>query len=777
MSIKKFFIGMAILLSVSLFVIGCPTEAEDGTTEYRNSNSVYGSVTVEKLQAAIDAYDGTGTLTLDAVTVTGSGTVYFRGKSVNLNGTLTTAGTSGNAVTLVVAGATVSGGTISVGANDRVVGDTATPPAYLTLVAETQYLQGRTGDGTAHVDGLDELPEGNVVVVENYKLGTDASKPLAGLTVVVYGTLAVNASSVAPTGASTTITAIGKVEVTGTVATGILTATSVNVSGAVISPAGTASVALPATLTGYRFALPNEQDQLTVTGTTSFGADVRGNGTLVLAAVTVAQITGTGRIQFSAATTFSGASSIETGDSGYVAFLEGFKSAGSSTTIELSGNVFVLADKNIEFGHASGTVTLKAGTELFTGTGPDSNTRLLTAKEDTVLTPVGTTTVIAVKTAGLEVKTAGITFDGPVDFAGDLTLTAVPATFKGNVSFVVGKKIVMTTDDSIITLGPTVYLGTPTASGVPVVYGSVIRNPADDTDNVTLTPAADTKLTFTAARTITQESSASTAAAHGIEIGGAASLPAGATYIVASAADTVGTLTLANNAELLVADGVLGASDTADTGYGHDGSSSKLVLTGASGANGAKLDGAGSVKAGTVTIVGGTAGTASWQAVTGDITIEADTITAASSGVLTATGGTANPSITVAAAGTLTIAGNTEIALKGDGTTSVGSIVLTYNATAAKIVFAAAGAKISTAVANATTPVTASIAGSITANSGTVGSKLVVTSTAATGNSLKLGSIAPAVDATFDGTDNVISGPTGTGNTTISDLTTVTAAG
>jgi hypothetical protein len=687
MSIKKFFIGMAILLSVSLFVIGCPTEVEEKTVDRWNTAGAAGTG-LEGLQDLLDnpkvnpvTYVGTGALAIGTgQIVVPSGKTLVVNDGVTLStGTFAVAGslTLGTGKKVTVTGAGTVAGVDEGDIQDNSGGNAKKGPVAATVAAAKEAFD----------DGDDV-----VLVLSASVADLTAANVPAGKTLYVSGTLPIEATAPAPAGE---VVALGTVSVSDDVNLVSVVGTGdgkLNIASATLTNSAEVTVTLPTAVTVK--AINVGSDDLTIAGATGLTAKVSGTGALKLAAVTAANITGTGKVQFSAATTFSAASSIETGDSGYVAFLDGFKSAGSSTTIELSGNVFVLADKNIEFGHASGTVTLKAGTGLITGTGPESNTRLLGVKADTVLTPADATTVIVVKETGLEVNTAGITFDGPVDFAGDLTLTAVPATFKGDVSFVVGKKIVLTAATSIITLGPTVHLGTPTASGVPVVYGSVIRNPAADTDDVTLTPANNTKLTFTATRTITQDSSASTAAAHGIAIGGEASLPAGATYIVASAANTVGTLTVDTGNELLVADGVLGASQPADTGYGHNGSSSKLVLTGASGANGAKLTGAGSVKAGTVTIVGGTAGTASWQAVTGNITIEADTITAASSGVLTAVTGTAKPSITVPLTGELTIAAATTINLAGTSSAEIGTITLTSGTGPGKLTFAANTSKV-----------------------------------------------------------------------------------
>jgi hypothetical protein len=57
MSIKKFFIGMAILLSVSLFVIGCPTEAADGVKGPQGSTGLgAGTLPASASVELFDAY-------------------------------------------------------------------------------------------------------------------------------------------------------------------------------------------------------------------------------------------------------------------------------------------------------------------------------------------------------------------------------------------------------------------------------------------------------------------------------------------------------------------------------------------------------------------------------------------------------------------------------------------------------------------------------------------------------------------------------------------------
>jgi hypothetical protein len=170
----------------------------------------------------------------------------------------------------------------------------------------------------------------------------------------------------------------------------------------------------------------------------------------------------------------------------------------------------------------------------------------------------------------------------------------------------------MTAEASVVTLKGALAHGAP-APNVPVVYSAVLK--ADGEDGVTLTPEATTKLTFSAeGKGVTQQSSASEPAAHGITIGGEATLVASATYTVASEDGKVGTLTIADSAVLTIGAGALldGFDNTTD--------SAVIVLTGATGENGAKLDGEGTVVAGATEITGG-GSSGLWQAVGADTTI------------------------------------------------------------------------------------------------------------------------------------------------------------
>jgi hypothetical protein len=680
MSIKKFFVGMAVLLSVSLFVIGCPTDAGDqgpqGGVGAQGPGTLSGSYTAAGVN---DFLSGLTKVYVGNLEITGSGTVDFGSLAVVFSGEVKT-DTDGSrgAVYLALskANVTVVGDpTIDLkGAKDMVQGTVSQREAWGNNVVTGGLGFITVAENETDFNSAEEVTAlGGVVAVENYILGV-ADKLPAGLSLYVFGTLTVNATSAAPTANGTKVTATGKVEVTGTVATGVLTdASKVDVSGAVISAVGTdASVALAATITGYHFDL-DDNTKLKVTGTTSIGADVKGNGELTLdAAVTKAVITGKGRIVFDKAPAFeTDDSSIATGTTGgYAFFKEGFTSpATDDKALTLDGFVVVATGKTIGFGDDGSSIKLAKGTGLAVGNlaAIASAATFLTANDELELTGEDATAVLTPTGANLAVTTKGITFDGPVDFAGDLTLTAVPATFKGNVSFVEGKKIVLTAATSVVKLAAGKYLGNP---GTQPVYSSVIHNTHASND-LTLTPAADTKLTFTNARTITQASSAETAGPHGITIDGTASLPAGATYIVESATGTVGTLTVDASAELLVAAGVL------DNGPTEDDKSSTLVLIGAAGTDGALLKGTGTVNAGKTAIVGGTNG---WQVVgANSVSIMADTIDASTNAaVLTGVaGGSDAMSITVAAEGTLTIKANTAINLADNG-----SIVLTKDETA-----------------------------------------------------------------------------------------------
>jgi hypothetical protein len=99
-------------------------------------------------------------------------------------------------------------------------------------------------------------------------------------------------------------------------------------------------------------------------------------------------------------------------------------------TVTLSGAVSFPATATIAFGHADGTVILKAGSTVTSGT-------------VAVLTAYSNLTI-----AGFNSATAALTFAA----TSDLTLTQVPATFGGVATFAEGKKITLSHANSVVTL-------------------------------------------------------------------------------------------------------------------------------------------------------------------------------------------------------------------------------------------------------------------------------------------------------------------------------------
>jgi hypothetical protein len=235
---------------------------------------------------------------------------------------------------------------------------------------------------------------------------------------------------------------------------------------------------------------------------------------------------------------------------------------------------------------------------------------------------------------------SGVTFGntGTTTFPEGVTLAGT-AAFKGDVYVGGGKKI---TGTGNISLAAGVTLGLPGG-------GNAILTADADT---TLGLGTATELLFDAAKKITQS-------VEDVGITGSITLAQGAVYEVAASR----TLTVA-------AAGVL-------TVKGNLNVLGSLVLTSATGAGGASLNGAGTVAVGDIAITGG------WLAfaTAGNplITIAAATqnasVTCASAAVLTANN--ADALITVPASRTLTLAtADTVIDLKGSETAALGSIDL-----------------------------------------------------------------------------------------------------
>jgi hypothetical protein len=685
MTNKKFlFIGMAVLLSVSLFLTGCgdPAAGAEGLPGQSGQNGENGqnglppnenfsqSASVAALQDAIEHLGTGATLRLDNVTVTGGGTVDFGASNVRVIGGLKTDADNSTGVAilnLAEANVTfVSDAKVELGH----LGDVA----VLTAEQLANNADTTTGIYAAKVDGPESFDNvvGTVTAVNELTLTNQSATYPADLKIYVYGTLKLD-SAVAPTFAgSGKVIAIKNVEVSGT--TGDVSDTAkVDVSLAQISVKSgetAATIKLPETFEG-RFALAEGELTLAADTTELTAYMLPGNGVLKLPPETVTvAITGNGRIAYtgSSAVELATGSSIVTG-TGYVSFPKGITL--DTSTITLDGNVAIGSGETITIGETGSTVTLNSGTTVYVGAATAGNEILTASGEGTVvLSGDGAVLTITAAASPANQKLAvamDLEVAGDVTFGGDLTLTDAGVTFDGDTLFAEGAVVTLVATDSIITLKGGAVLSVPVA-GSPA-WGYILSNANETaTNTVTLTPAANTTLTFGPERILTQSGSGAT---HGIAVSGTgtATLVAGAAYVVASASGKVGTLTIDTSKTLTLAEGVL-------EGDSFDDYSARLVLTGATETNGALLKGAGKVVAGDTEISGGDDG---WQAVgTGTVALAVNSITAAAA--LTAQH--ANSLIEVTA-GTLTVNGTVTLAsskgvmkLTGDGDSTGGSLLL-----------------------------------------------------------------------------------------------------
>jgi hypothetical protein len=315
-------------------------------------------------------------------------------------------------------------------------------------------------------------------------------------------------------------------------------------------------------------------------------------------------------------------------------------------------------------------------------------------------------------------------FSGPVVFKGDLTrATGGQYSFNSEATFATGKKITLGGTDGV-TLGEkaSFKVGDDT---VLAVWDFDEVSPMPDT--VAIVPADGAVLTFEAKK-VTVDTAA-------IAVSGTAGLIVGGELATEVAANTIGVplilgleAKLSNNATGTIV--LNGAVTLSGNGSWTNGDKAVIVFT-------TEPDGLGIY---------------SFGEDGEELAEDAD------GGTLTADG---TPVIALAGAGkTLAIGSKTEIALKGVAATAVGTISVGYNTSQNSILFAGPGAKISTAVPNATVKVTAP-AGDFAADSGEVGDKLEVYSTAASG-AVNLGSITPAAntsEAEFGDGSTAILGP------------------
>jgi hypothetical protein len=330
----------------------------------------------------------------------------------------------------------------------------------------------------------------------------------------------------------------------------------------------------------------------------------------------------------------------------------------------------------------------------------------------------------------LTTATGAVTVKGASVLGGNVSRTSGVYSFGGDVTIADGKSITLTSTDT-----------------VTLAKGAAIKV---DSDTVLSAPNGDVVITPVTGAVLTAASKKIAVGTAGIAFKGTLAVSG---ELEANAKDI--TVTSVTGILAINADGKVTTKGAATAGA--------IILGDAT--NGVTLTGAGS-----------------WTATGSTVTLtqtgaDAATIGKTGSAAATLTASGTAPAINVLVGSTganvLTIGGGTEIALAGTSS-KVGSIVLTNSSDKqGDILFAGVGAKISTG--NTATAIVGNVAGGIVANSGTVGSELEVYSSATSGSSLKLGSIVPVSGALFGGTNNKITGPTGTDDTTISSELTVTS--
>jgi hypothetical protein len=532
---KKFFpVVMTALLGVSLFFIGCGSP-EDGVQgpAGSGSTSVSGSIGISALQDLIDAATVDGEkIRLSSITLTGTGILDFGNAEVQILGTLATP-TSGSGIVISAAKASVAfaegAGIVAQGTNDIIIAD----------AAKSINASRVTGAGAILVDPVpsqNDLPKvGGVTAVENLKL-TDATDGgvIAGLTVYVFGTLTVDKDSKNPTG---NVAAIGTVELDGGTDTTPLdlspaTLTNVGIVGPLVAKGDEAFVKLGATISspGVKFNLKDAADVITVKDSTEVIADVKGPGTLKLAAaVTAVTTTGNGNVTFPIATGTLTALSLE--NTGTITFtattalsipvnatfggdvtLPGGIATSGTGTITFKGNVNLGADKAITIGATTAdAVTLKAGKGIFVGGSKlveavAADTKFKASAAGAVLTATAATgstpATLTLTAQGLEVTSGNLIVAKDAKFV----ITTVTLSVKGIISGEGALSgIVSLANTAAATNGANLawVLGQAGITAPVLAANATLSTNASVAATATLTVAADTTLTVAADTTLT----------------------------------------------------------------------------------------------------------------------------------------------------------------------------------------------------------------------------------------------------------------------------------
>ena len=524
---KSLIFWFAAATCAAWILVGCEQEPET-KTEYVKSGTVYGAVTAAELQTAIDAAVADGrTLELSGITLT-AGSVNLKTASVKIAGTLTL----GNNAIIAAAEANVTfadDATVSGDATNVIVGD---PTVFTTAKAPGVVVVEPAAGGT--------LPTtGGVTAVKDLTLTATAGDVISGLTVYVYGTLTVDAASVAPTG---TVKAIGTVSVSGTNSVALAGAT-VDIAGATLTNSAAAEVTLPADVAVKAIAVGSTD--LTITGVSTgltVGSITNGGGNLKLAtASSIIKQAGDDDATF----TFGAANQVlvkpaladSTLTLGGATTLVGALSLGDTAKVELgaSATLITAASDAITVGDSGGT---------FTPTGAG------------VTFPAGTEFDGATKTVTL--GSAGITIGGST------------TTFEVNKSGILKGKIVLDNTTDSVTLDKAVITGAASAAVTFTKSGAVVGLAAGTSlaleDEGAITTAGGGKVTAGA----TEFSGVGTWTASFTGTAGAA------TVDITSAATGATIAFNANNGNATA--GALTASGTNPTITQDDGSGNELVI-------------------------------------------------------------------------------------------------------------------------------------------------------------------------------------------------------
>ncbi|MDR0638766.1 MAG: hypothetical protein LBG27_07700 [Spirochaetaceae bacterium] len=499
---KKFFLGMAALVSVSLFLIGCgdPDAGTAGTPGRAGSESVNGTWAVADLQTVIDDAAAAGAkVRLVRVTLNTTGTVDFKNAAIQIVGPFTTAaggGTVINATTATVAFAE-GAGVVLTHANDVLVGQKTALEDYVSGSGKLAAVAAALPSDSAGVTAV-----GGVTAVKDLTLSATADDILSGLTVYVYGTLTAPATAVAPTG---TVKAIGTVSVAGTNAAALANGAKVDLTNATLTNSAAADVTLPATVTVG--AVKPGTGKLTLSGggtSTTIGLLNLGTGTAVdfkaaTTALVIGNATGTGTAEFSGAgytaVTLT-AGSLKIGTGGLKTTTSGVVSLGTNTSASFTASTAAItfpADTVLD----GGKKTIGLGGALILGEAAltINNAGVLDLKganltvADTTITLTSGNVVSSV--AGSVISSTGT---GAIPLGSDAnnvsvtkaTLTAgvIPAT--GIVPIPAAKSITFVTGGTIVVAG-SAEVSLPNTSfgaGTYTATGAVVINAIETGDTI-----------------------------------------------------------------------------------------------------------------------------------------------------------------------------------------------------------------------------------------------------------------------------------------------------